>query len=99
MTSHGATGNQLRGLHGHNGLRRGRTGWRLLGSKHSPGGLRELQHADETWTVGEPSHIAWFRDLATIPLDMQFDIHFRVIDMETSAVVLESACYQYTVSQ
>ena len=40
-----------------------------------------------------------FRDLATIPLDTPFDIHFRVVDTETSAVVLESACYQYTVSQ
>src|SRR5207247_9444249 len=33
-----------------------------------------------------------FRNLATIPLDTPFDIHFRVIDTETSAVVLESAC-------
>jgi hypothetical protein len=40
-----------------------------------------------------------FRNLAAIPLGTQFDIQFRVIDMETSAVVLESACYQYTVSQ
>jgi hypothetical protein len=29
----------------------------------------------------------------------RFDIHFRVIDDATSAVVLESGCYQYTVSQ
>jgi hypothetical protein len=40
-----------------------------------------------------------FRDLSAIPLGMQFDIHFRVIDADTSAVVLESACYQFTVSQ
>ncbi len=40
-----------------------------------------------------------FRSLATIPLGTQFDIHFRVIDALTSAVVLESACYQFTVSQ
>ena len=40
-----------------------------------------------------------FRNLATIPLGTQFDIHFRVIDAVTSAVVLESTCYQYTVSQ
>ena len=40
-----------------------------------------------------------FRNLATIPLGTQFDIYFRVIDAETSAVVLESTCYQYTVSQ
>jgi hypothetical protein len=40
-----------------------------------------------------------FRDLSAIPLGTQFDIHFRVIDVATLAVVLESACYQYTVSQ
>ena len=40
-----------------------------------------------------------FRSLSTIPLGTEFDIHFRVIDAATSAVVLESACYQYTVSQ
>jgi len=40
-----------------------------------------------------------FRNLSTIPLGTEFDIHFRVIDIATSAVVLESACYQYTVSQ
>src|SRR6267378_8165657 len=34
-----------------------------------------------------------FRNLASIPLGMQFDIHFRVIDSATSAVVLESTCY------
>jgi hypothetical protein len=40
-----------------------------------------------------------FRDLAAIPVGTQFDIHFRVIDAVTSAVVLQSACYQYTVRQ
>jgi hypothetical protein len=40
-----------------------------------------------------------FRNLSAIPLGMEFDIQFRVIDAVTSAVVLESACYQYTVSQ
>jgi hypothetical protein len=39
-----------------------------------------------------------FRSLAAIPLGTQFDIHFRVIDAVTSAVVLESACYQFTVA-
>jgi hypothetical protein len=42
---------------------------------------------------------ALFRDLAAVPLGAPFDIHFRVIDTVTSAVVLESGCYQYTVSQ
>jgi hypothetical protein len=40
-----------------------------------------------------------FRDLAAVPIAMPFDIHFRVIDAVTSAVVLESVCYQFTVSQ
>jgi hypothetical protein len=40
-----------------------------------------------------------FRDLAAIPLGTEFDIHFRVIDAATSAVVLESGCYQFVVSQ
>ncbi len=40
-----------------------------------------------------------FRDLAAFPLGMQFDIQFRVIDAVTSAVVLDSACYQFTVRQ
>ena len=40
-----------------------------------------------------------FRDLAAFPAGMQFDIHFRVIDADTTAVVLESGCYQFTVSQ
>jgi hypothetical protein len=39
------------------------------------------------------------RDLAAVPTGMPFDIHFRVIDDVTSAVVLESTCYQFTVSQ
>jgi hypothetical protein len=40
-----------------------------------------------------------FRDLASLALGTQFDIHFRVIDAVSSAVVLESGCYQFTVSQ
>jgi hypothetical protein len=34
-----------------------------------------------------------------VPTGTQSDIHFRVIDDATSAVVLESGCYQFTVSQ
>jgi hypothetical protein len=40
-----------------------------------------------------------FRNLSAIALGTEFDIQFRVIDAVTLAVVLESACYQYTVSQ
>jgi hypothetical protein len=39
------------------------------------------------------------RILAALPLGAEFDIHFRVIDKVSSAVVLESACYRFTVSQ
>jgi hypothetical protein len=40
-----------------------------------------------------------FRSLAAVPLGIEFDIHFRVIDTVTSAVVLRSPCYQFRVSQ
>jgi len=40
-----------------------------------------------------------FRNLSALALGATFDIQFRLIDATTSAVVLESACYQYTVSQ
>jgi len=39
------------------------------------------------------------RSLAAIRLGTEFDIHFRVIDAATSAVVLQSGCYQFVVSQ
>jgi hypothetical protein len=42
---------------------------------------------------------ALFRDLAAVPLGMEFDIQFRMIDAVTSAVVLESVCHQFAVSQ
>jgi hypothetical protein len=39
------------------------------------------------------------RDLTAIPLGVEFDIHFRVVDKDTTALVLESGCYQFVVSQ
>jgi lysophospholipase L1-like esterase len=39
------------------------------------------------------------RDLSAVPTGTQFDIQFRVIDAATSAVVLQSACHRFTVSQ
>jgi hypothetical protein len=38
-----------------------------------------------------------FRDLAAAPTGKQFDINFRVIDVVSSAPVLESGCYRFTV--
>jgi hypothetical protein len=39
-----------------------------------------------------------FRDVSAVPPGSQFDIHFRVVNALTFAVVLESGCYQYQVS-
>jgi len=38
-----------------------------------------------------------WRDVSAIPSGTVFDIHFQILDAETSAVVLTSDCYQYTV--
>jgi len=38
-----------------------------------------------------------FRTVAS-PVGSEFDIHFRVIDAGTGAVVLTSECYQFTIS-
>jgi hypothetical protein len=38
-----------------------------------------------------------FRDLAAVPTGSQFDVYFRVIDATTSAPVLQSRCYTFTV--
>jgi hypothetical protein len=67
------------------------TNWLTLGQGLVPQSIA----TDETGT----GRADLFRNLAAIPLGTQFDIQFRVIDTATSAVVLESACYQYTVSQ
>jgi hypothetical protein len=67
------------------------TNWLTLGQGTVPQAIT----TDETGT----GRADLFRNLSTIALGTEFDIHFRVIDAVTSAVVLESACYQYTVSQ
>jgi hypothetical protein len=67
------------------------TNWLTLGQGLVPQAIT----TDETGT----GRADLFRNLAAIALGTQFDIHFRVIDAVTSAVVLESACYQFTVSQ
>ena len=67
------------------------TNWLTLGHGLAPQAIT----TDETGT----GRADLFRNLAAIPLGIEFDIHFRVIDAMTSAVVLESACYQFRVSQ
>ena len=67
------------------------TNWLTLGQGTTPQAIT----TDERGT----GRADLFRNLAAFPAGTQFDIHFRVIDAATSAVVLESACYQFTVSQ
>jgi hypothetical protein len=40
-----------------------------------------------------------FRSVAAFPVGSEFDIHFRVVEEQTSTVVLTSKCYQFTISQ
>lgn len=40
-----------------------------------------------------------YRDLGGFAVGSEFDIHFRVIEVASGAVVLSSDCYQFTISQ
>jgi|SRR5438309_4287493 len=66
------------------------TSWLTLGQGPTPQAIV----TDERGT----GRAALWRTL-TSPLGSKFDIHFRVVDAATSAVVLESECYQFVVSQ
>ena len=65
--------------------------WLKLGQ----GAVSQAFTTDETGT----GRANLFRNLAMFSVGTQFDIHFRVTDAGTSAVVLQSTCYQFTVSQ
>ena len=66
------------------------TSWLTLGK-----GLTPQPISTDDRGVGRE---ALFRSVAAFPVGSQFDIHFRVIDQATSAVVLESGCYAFTTS-
>jgi hypothetical protein len=66
------------------------TAWLTLGKGLQPQSIT----TDETGTGREEL----FRTVAALP-GSEFDIHFRVIEEETSEVVLTSKCYQFTISQ
>jgi hypothetical protein len=66
------------------------TGWLTLGK----GTVAQSIVTDDTGTGRE----ALFRNLGAFPAGSRFDIHFRVINATTAAVVLESGCYEFTVS-
>ncbi|HEY6243766.1 MAG TPA: hypothetical protein VIX17_07465 [Pyrinomonadaceae bacterium] len=48
--------------------------------------------------IGRMSYFV-FRNVAAFPAGTEFDIHFRVVEEATGAVVLTSKCYQFTISQ
>lgn len=67
------------------------TAWLTLGK-----GLQlQAITTDETGTGREEL----FRNVSAFPVGSEFDIHFRVIEEATSAVVLASECYQFRISQ
>jgi hypothetical protein len=66
------------------------TMWLTLGKGLVPQSIT----TDETGTGREEL----FRNLSVFPIGSEFDIHFRVIEEETSEVVLTSKCYQFTIS-
>jgi hypothetical protein len=65
------------------------TDWLTLGQGLTPFAIL----TDETGT----GTAALWRGVPALP-GTEFDIHFRVIDDGTGSVVLQSECYQYTIS-
>jgi hypothetical protein len=64
--------------------------WLTLGE-----GLVPREIVTDNWGTGRAE--LW-RDLSAFPVGSRFDIHFRVIDA-AGAVVLESECYQFVITQ
>ncbi len=67
------------------------TNWLTLGRGATPQAIA----TDDQGTGRE----SLFRNLGTTAVGSAFDIHFRVIEQATGAVVLESECYQFVVTQ
>ena len=66
------------------------TAWLTLGKGLQPQGI--VTDAQGT------GRAELFRNLAAFPPGTEFDIHFRVVNAQTLAVVLESECYQFRIS-
>lgn len=67
------------------------TSWLTLGK-----GLVPQTITTDDRGTGEES---LFRDVGALGVGATFDIAFRVVNVATSAVVLTSDCYRYTISQ
>jgi hypothetical protein len=66
------------------------TSWLTLGKGLQPQSIV----TDESGT----GRAQLFRSVAAFPPGTEFDIHFRVVNAQTQAVVLQSECYQYRIS-
>ena len=67
------------------------TAWLTLGKGLTPAVI-------STDDRGTGTESLW-RSVAAFPVGSTFDIHFRVVDAATGAVVLQSGCYEFTISQ
>jgi hypothetical protein len=66
------------------------TNWLTLGQGSTPQAIT---------TDGQGTgRAALFRNVAAFPPGSEFDIHFRVIEALSGVVVLQSECYQFTIS-
>lgn len=65
------------------------TSWLTLGKGLTPQSIL----TDDTGT----GKVELWRDISAIATGSKFDIHFRVIDAVSLAVVLDSDCYEYVV--
>lgn len=65
------------------------TGWLTLGR-----GLEPQSIITDAKGTGRQQ---FFRDLSAFPPGTPFDIHFRVVNAHTLAVVLQSECYQFRI--
>jgi len=65
------------------------TSWLTLGKGLTPQSIL----TDDKGT----GQVELWRDISTIATGSKFDIHFRIIDAVSMAVVLDSDCYQYVV--
>jgi hypothetical protein len=66
------------------------TAWLTLGKGLQPQSIL----TDE----GGTGRAALFRNVSAFQPGTEFDIHFRVVNVQTQAVALESECYQFRIS-
>ncbi len=66
------------------------TAWLTLGKGLTPQSI--------VTDAGGTARVELFRNVAAFQPGTEFDIHFRVLNAQTQAVVLQSECYQFRIS-